>query len=771
LIGDDYYNNNNILLLLLWMRRSILVGLSLIMRVENLRHLSHRSAIEVDQKDHLEHRFDGMRLSEEDLGADGVWKMVESAPDKDNSLDTHSEPRSSRQIPQQYYLLPGLLSEPNRLSEDCCSDHIPASVTSLPCDLHQQQHVGPFVHQGSIRLERVFTFRRFVPSLLVPRIIARMYSKHNHIVKQSCMEHLDGAADLSKCWKSSFIQEHGNCTVWVLLKDAVQVASTPQEAANLHSNDSTIGRNFDIDAALSMDQSQSSIPEESNIQSRASISLYSSSPSIYANNFQEEEDERDWTAGRSERVKQLKIVSHGHLLDCQSIIEALNDYSSTVQEVLDEYLEHISYNTHTVCPVCLLKQYPDDLCGSISTNDEQTLMSSIHSLVYDGTHKTDNQLLEAYKQWDKKSTVQCMRNGCIVKSDFLIQLPLKLVSLLSSQGDVAYASMVAYIRETVLNNSALAPSTRFVTTSSIEMASSLVRVLQIRVKDKLQYQRFKTALFTIPNSNSSYPHQHPHQHPPEEFQMKCERLLSGSKVCIPLALKDIHLRLGDRLGSDPTADFILTSFPTKSVYERQKLQQYFLIGNSQHWLYVARYINQAVLCGELDDLSGRDDRTTSDAVLLEFIAPIKPIPFQRFTTEITFQLDRTRTAEHSTSLPLGGEFKSLPLYIDRRSHGEQGSEVISTVDDGLIDGTCSGAIDIEHPVQAWGFTANSSTPDSYWARVVLRSGRFYLVSTYSDEHPTTGGPVLHCTGEVVGIISERQYKKGTQSARYVATLR
>jgi hypothetical protein len=514
------------------------------------------------------------------------------------------------------------------------------------------------------------------------------------------------------------------------------------------------------------------------------------------------EEELKWGAmgQSSERVKQLKIVCHGHLLDCQSIIEALNDYSRVVQEiVLGEYTDPTSCSchvcTHTVCPVCLLKQFPDELCGSVSIADEQALMSSIQSLVHGGLHTTDSQLLEAYKQWDKENTVRCLRNGCIIKADFLIQLPPKLVSLLSRcQGnDTVYASMVAYIREAVLSKSSLVQSTRFITITPTEMASSLVRVLQIRVKDKPQYQKFKSALFGRNNNNNNNinnNNSNSNSSLPEEFHMKCERLLSGCKVHVPMALHEVHARLGKRLLTSNTKgdhddavhseDFILTSFPTKSDYERQKLQQYFLIGDSQHWLYVARYVNQAELSVDLDDLSGRDDKATSDAVLLEFIAPLKPVPLQKFTSaaDITFELDlglydASRLEQTSSSSSLGGKFKSLPLYTGRRRR-DQGAEAIKAFgddDDGVV--AHHGVIDIEHPVQAWGFTTNSSSPDSYWARVVLRSGSFYLVSTYSshsDEHPTTGGPVLHCTGAVIGVISERLYKKGTQSAHYVATL-
>ena len=110
------------------------------------------------------------------------------------------------------YLLPALLAEHNLT---------PAQVAWNSAVGQEAGSVVPFAQKGWIRLERRFTFSRFVPSAIVPRIIGKMYTRYGAVLSTSPAEdpdHRDGS-DNTTCWRSAFIQEYGECRVWILFEE------------------------------------------------------------------------------------------------------------------------------------------------------------------------------------------------------------------------------------------------------------------------------------------------------------------------------------------------------------------------------------------------------------------------------------------------------------------------------------------------------------------------------------------------------------------------
>ena len=306
------------------------------------------------------------------------------------------------------YLLPALLTEPtpNHTTQST------GAAAAPNANYATQQHGENFAQKGSIRLERRFSFSRFVPSAIVPRIIAKMYSRFGHMLKTSSTQNQD-SPDRNKCWRSSFIQEYGDCTVWILFEEGaaaplgdVDFMMSPMSVGQktklidradvqnaiaefvgvervdplgwvMNSTSFDKSSSFDFDPATLpgldcddpdkahndgyMNETEDDVKlrfsaddcnNDINCSTSSSIKLSAESSSSSSNN-----NNAYWNEDESgTRVVQLRIISFGHLMHVQNIVESLEDYSEAVYEILLEYRGVSKIAETTVCPVCLLKQ-------------------------------------------------------------------------------------------------------------------------------------------------------------------------------------------------------------------------------------------------------------------------------------------------------------------------------------------------------------------------------------------------------------------------------
>ena len=213
-----------------------------------------------------------------------------------------------------------------------------------------------------------------------------------------------------------------------------------------------------------------------------------------------------------------------------------------------------------------------------------------------------------------------------------------------------------------------------------------------------------------------------------------------------------------------------------------------LLSGSQTWLYVAKYIPPQLPEGKEET----PRCIQSDAALLELVASIAPLKIEPFAVSINFCVVAEYKICKSNSTPeppaamsanrniivpamrivgdssLGSRCDALPLVTLNNRH--TGPSVSASATGQLLKNNSFAAVlHVEQIVQICGYSADASAVDCNWARVVSRQGELYLASVYSD-HNLVGGPVLDKEGNLVAVVSAIPYKRGTQSAFFLASL-
>lgn len=508
--------------------------------------------------------------------------------------------------PRECYLLPALLAEPNADGNDALSGTNAANQKSSV-----MSHVS-FAQKGSVRLERRFSFSRFVPSALVPRIIAKMYSRFGELLKTtSPLEN----RDRSKCWRSTFIQEYGDCTVWILFEEGLsrlEQHNTKGSPMNLSPRSRRGSEDFTepdffagaIDRIAAIGISNYEMQGRDEAFESAEWDTFDAdfiTDSVSACSFvQPLNDEADFPepgcdeetpptpkdanladtlteVAESEdqedplgRVLQLRIISFGHLLHVQSIVASLDDYSDAVQEILDEYRGVSTIYPTTLCPVCLLRQLPEELCGQISKTEVDLLASSINALG-DVQDVSNEDRLSAYTSL----RLSCATGKCIIKPDFLVQVPEEITKLISAQQH--YDFLTEYIRQEIINTS-LSPPNRInrLTVENVEQFT--VNVLPVFPSDAQYAQLGNYFAGRVPLASLPY------------FNCPNGKIRSGSYVSVPLegagtlsspnAAGFVSASATSVSGKSASSvkNVVLSAFPFNKSTDRSSYQQYFLVG-------------------------------------------------------------------------------------------------------------------------------------------------------------------------------------------------
>lgn len=716
------------------------------------------------------------------------------------------------------YLLPALLAEQNVVPR---TPHSP--YPQMPSDAQTSGSNVSFAQKGWIRLERRFTFSRFVPSAIVPRIIAKMYSRFGQVLKTSSAAEMSGAGiERTTCWNSAFIQEYGDCRVWILFEEDlagnVPAMKAPPTKPHITSPSapptfaSPRSRLASRDFAFAMSDQQDKarkVEEEFGIAleldglSRSSSDLgldtiaessrsftfdflegddgdvFGSSPLPMAGESgklsavtAEEEEER-----ANRRVVQLRIISFGHLLHVNAAVDALDDYHAAVQEILTEYRGVSQVFPTTLCPVCLLRQLPAEQCGQFLHIEREAVARSLEELCAYHRASSKEVLVREYRRWERKwmEKLDCPDHQCMVKPEFLVHVPRRLREAITPEQQLE--SLTGYIRNDIVNR-ALGPGSDqwMVPANEDEMSGALVRIMPIY--DPKQLCHIEEWYQGTWSEGSPLP----------EFTVKPGRVVTGTVV---------SLVEGPQRESRALATAVLTSFPVANVVDRSTCRCHFLVGGTallllrfcttqahpvlnfyflyatgnRQWLYLARYIHQPVTPGRKD---------YSDAALLELVAPISQLSMDValsgpviFQIRPNYQLKRCGNGNMRLDpFALGQEFRPLPLYLPRMHRAPWG--VVQDGHDATLHQPQARRLGVElvveQALQIWGFDPDARDGvDHNWVRVVHRHLQRYLVNGYSEQR-LTGGAVLDCAGRVVGVVSRHPYRGDLHLAFYVASL-
>jgi hypothetical protein len=354
-----------------------------------------------------------------------------------------------------------------------------------------------FAQKGWIRLERRFAFSRFVPSAIVPRIIARMYARFGKVLKTSAANAL---GEGSTCWRSAFIQEYGECRVWILFEEGpagnVPLLRTPNTLgkqflspppntfgsprSRLASKDYSsadyeaeiariedMGIGFELaGAAFESSEGEFGLLDPI-IESGKTTSFtfdiddiglgdaVAATPQPLAGEsgkvsaFTAEDED-----GSSGRVVLLRIVSYAPLLEVNAAVDALDDYNSAVREILGEYKGVGEVFPATLCPVCLMKQLPAEMCGQFHHLDRTAVAQSLQDLCAQ-PRESSTDLVAEYKKWEKRwmDRLETINPGhtCRIKPELLVHVPERLAKLISREDH--HSALVQYLRDDVINRS------------------------------------------------------------------------------------------------------------------------------------------------------------------------------------------------------------------------------------------------------------------------------------------------------------------------------
>jgi hypothetical protein len=510
------------------------------------------------------------------------------------------------------YLLPALLAEQNATP---AAPHSPYAQNPV-----QAGHTGStvsFAQKGWIRLERRFTFSRFVPSAIVPRIIAKMYSRFGQVLKTSSASGMVGEGpERSTCWNSAFIQEYGDCRVWILFEEDlagnVPVLKTPGTRPHQHASPSApptftsprsrlasrdlgayeqadkircaqeLGISYELAGASQSTEAFETESLEAIVETGLTKSFTfefdepeysidqdatprfgngdSGKLSAYTN---EEIDETNM------RVVQLRIVSFGHLLNVNAVVDALDDYNAAVREILSEYRGVSQVFPTTLCPVCLLKQLPVEQCGQFHHIDRDAMAKSLADLCAQ-PHPTPASLVSEYRAWERHwmAKLDCPIHKCLVKPEFLVHVPAKLREAISSEDQLD--SLTAYIRNDIVNH-AVDREQQMIPANEEAMTGALVRVVPIYSKQ------------LAPVVRDWYRDRWKEGTALPEFTFLASKVVTGTVVTLmdrPVATAHTaspSASAQTEVGR-PLATAVLTSFGLHAAEHRSDAHLYFLVG-------------------------------------------------------------------------------------------------------------------------------------------------------------------------------------------------
>jgi hypothetical protein len=204
-----------------------------------------------------------------------------------------------------------------------------------------------------------------------------------------------------------------------------------------------------------------------------------------------------------------------------------------------------------------MKQVGEEFCGEIDCLSEQTLVASIQD--FSGHFKRNNDekclVFKKYSEWDILNRVFCSRQGCVIKPDFLIELPDAILQLLDTE--FYYRNITSYIKSEIICCKFLHNMDEYVPQmlgqQSVEFISScIVHVLPLHLNSEQQLEL--TRIFNDQKAVGSL------------TKVKTGRIVSGSRVYNDSYIED-HL--------------ILSSYLPRSS---EDLDKYFLIGGLNYFV-------------------------------------------------------------------------------------------------------------------------------------------------------------------------------------------
>ncbi|RYH16150.1 hypothetical protein EON65_30555 [archaeon] len=256
--------------------------------------------------------------------------------------------------------------------------------------------VPQFAPSGLIKLEKSFELPKFAPIALIPKIMAKLFSRTSRrqqdfqVDETASSSSVDINKDKCQCFQTCFVQTIGERTLWVYLD---------------HYNSSS------PDTGLISPVSPSSVKHHY-AYSMASQSFDSSV---------------SYT---------LRIVVFDYLFSVQQGVSELHDIQDIVIDVLQSYKGLGKVNIISYCPVCLMQQLPYSsstftCCGVISEEVERKVMQELNNLVeacitdqYNNEPESD--IYAQFQLWEARKESICT-NKCKFKADFYIPLPKDII--------------------------------------------------------------------------------------------------------------------------------------------------------------------------------------------------------------------------------------------------------------------------------------------------------------------------------------------------------
>jgi hypothetical protein len=576
--------------------REVLIKLTIIIPIESA-HYDEETEIVPDGVQQVQEQMFGLDDYGNKLSRSQKQKIQSSGSvaATTTSMDSYQEDGPvAAYMNLDCYLLPAMLSEPSIMNSGATDETLPGSGSRI-AGINRQESTSNkltntintinFAQKGSIRLERRYSFTGFVPSAIVPRIIAKMYSRRDLVLRTSSQR---PSADDNKCWRSTFVQEYGDCTVWILFQEDVcgsnEVSNNSSSSGragsggggkgyhtqrargegsvdivdlesrypsvsdpSLGGGDGSLGLGLGPGAAAGVvDYSAPHGPSDHELYSGKMLEedyaafvgpgtgtgaaedcgiaglgsgdptlLHRNRPGAYtrestgdmATDFNNilrcrSNSTTHGTNGTSElgspcggasaayvgfpphhpglagaggdrehqhqrqhphphaygdscmgpragavgsRVMRLRIISFGHLLHVHSIVQSLDDYCAAVEEILAEYKGVGPITPTTLCPVCLMKQCPEEKCGVFFEDDRRSFMYAIREAYCNNANAPTEDDFEYYNGL----MFTCPQAQCKVKPDFLYALPEQLGAMVAEHD--LQGTLTNYIRESIIN--------------------------------------------------------------------------------------------------------------------------------------------------------------------------------------------------------------------------------------------------------------------------------------------------------------------------------
>jgi hypothetical protein len=376
---------------------------------------------------------------------------------------------------------------------------------------------GVYNKNDSIRIMKKIIFKRFITSGIVPRIIASINKKYGFFFvntssitddkkdekninytsyadnnnKDTNNERVTIIKHNNKCWRSSFTQEFKNCDMSVhFCYENIKHKSANKSATLIQKK--TFNSDDNVGTDLQFIKNCTFFNDTKTIDYETSSNATTVTNKNTDNNTIIELSEKSYANSHDEfstTQSVLRISSSGHLLQMHTLVEALNDYTNIVDEILNEYNGLNTVSTEVICPICIMKQLPEEECGTVSYAEEERIGNLLYneiekieaehefdSSVDDNTTKTDQnddddcdddvdeedasqvesmeeKMLVVYNKWLKNNYIICNRHKCKIKPDLIIPLPENLLKVVSKNISEYHASIVSYLINDVINNS------------------------------------------------------------------------------------------------------------------------------------------------------------------------------------------------------------------------------------------------------------------------------------------------------------------------------